>query len=159
MTITYIGAGIVLTRISATGTQYLLLKGLSREGRQGVWSFPKGHPEHSDLAFPLRTAVRETWEETGLLAGRDYTIMGDSIRFGKRPYWIGIMTADSDVAEVFIRREEHSEAAWFSWEEITHLNANTDVRAWIKKSRGPNGKFMHLTSVSSRQTLGMHLSV
>jgi 8-oxo-dGTP pyrophosphatase MutT (NUDIX family) len=142
MTITYIGAGIILTRINNNDSemQYLLLKG--RE--TGVWSFSKGHPEFCDREAPLRTAVRETWEETGLVAGQDYNIMGDSIRFGKRPYWVGMLTLNA--ADVAVCRAEHSEARWFTWEEICDLNANTDVRAWIKKSRGPNGKFMHLTS-------------
>jgi len=145
---TYVGAGIILTRISNDESehQYLLLKGKET----GVWSFSKGHPELCDREMPLRTAVRETWEETGLVAGRDYIIMGDSIRFGKRPYWVGLLTEDA--AEVAVCRAEHSMAAWFSWEEICTLNANTDVRAWIKKSRGFNGKFMHLTSQQTPHT-------
>ena len=138
---TYVGAGIILTRIRNDETHYLLLKGL---GRNGVWSFSKGHPELCDCETPLRTAVRETCEETGLIAGRDYNIMGDSIRFGKRPYWVGIL--NTDAAEVVLCRAEHSMAAWFTWEEICELNSNIDVRAWVKKSRGLNGKFMHLTS-------------
>ena len=140
---TYVGAGIILTRINTEyegETQYLLLKGKET----GVWSFSKGHPEFCDREAPLRTAVRETWEETGLVAGRDYNIMGDSIRFGKRPYWVGIL--NTNAADVIVCRAEHSEARWCTWEEICNLNANTDVRAWIKKSRGANGKFMHLTS-------------
>lgn len=155
MNTTYIGAGIILTRFADNETQYLLLKGLSRDGRQGVWSFSKGHPEFCDRTAPLRTAVRETYEETGLVAGTDYNIMGDSIRFGKRPYWVGIM--NTNASEVIVCRAEHSEARWFTWEEICELNANTDVRAWVKKSRGPNGKFMHLT-YGSLQTLRTHLS-
>ena len=138
---TYVGAGIILTRIRNDETHYLLLKGL---GRDGVWSFSKGHPEFCDYESPLRTAVRETTEETGLVAGCDYNIVGDSIRFGKRPYWVGILNVDA--AEVVVCRAEHSMAAWFTWEEISALNANTDVRAWVKKSRGTNGKFMYLTS-------------
>jgi len=136
----YVGAGIILTRHDDDGeTRYLLLKG--REG--GVWSFSKGHPEIYDCEAPLRTAVRETFEETGLNAGHDYAIIGNSIRFGKRPYWVGIMK-ESD-ATIVISRTEHSMASWFSWEEICHLNGNTDVRSWIKKSRGPNGQFMRFT--------------
>ena len=138
----YVGAGIILTRTGPQGEQhYLLLKGRDT----GVWSFSKGPAEASDCESPLRTAVRETFEETGLCAGQDYCIMGDSIRFGKRPYWVGIMTAET--RPVVVSRNEHTAAAWFSWEEICQLNANTDVRCWIKKSRGLNGQFMRLTSL------------
>jgi len=149
---TYIGAGIILTRIDANETRYLLLKGRDT----GVWSFSKGHPESCDRTAPLRTAVRETFEETGLVAGRDYAIMGDSIRFGKRPYWVGVMNAAE--AEIMVCRVEHTAAAWFSWEEICELKANTDVRAWIKKSRGLNGQFRRLTS-AMQEMQGRHLTV
>ena len=137
----YVGAGIILTRKGTNETHYLLLKGRDT----GVWSFSKGHPEVWDCDAPLRTAVRETFEETGLQAGRDYRIMGNSIRFGKRPYWVGIMT--EPFANVVVCRNEHSMAGWFTWEEICHLKANTDVRCWTKKSRGPNGQFMRLAGL------------
>lgn len=138
----YVGAGIILVR----GDKYLLLKGRST----GVWSFSKGHPEVPDNETPLRTAVRETYEETGLVAGVHYSIVGDSIRFGKRPYWVGVMK--EPYAQVVVCRKEHSMAAWFTWEEITTLNSNTDVRQWIKKSRSPNGEFTRLTSCSRQET-------
>jgi len=143
---TYIGAGIILMSLDK-GQRYLLLKG--RES--GVWSFSKGHPEDVDCGAPLKTAVRETQEETGLRAGADYNIIGNSIRFGKRPYWIGVVK--NSEATICMSEREHSEATWFTWEEIVELNTNTDVRCWIKKSRGQNGEFMRLTDyiVSSRK--------
>jgi 8-oxo-dGTP pyrophosphatase MutT (NUDIX family) len=134
----YVGAGIILVKDDT----YLLLKGKAT----GVWSFSKGHPESEDIGMPLNTAARETYEETGLIAGRDYDIIGDSIRFGKRHYWIGIMRPDA--RRVIVARAEHETAAWFSWTEIQNLKANTDVRCWIKKSQGPNGKFQRLTAVA-----------
>ena len=130
--------------------QYLLLKG--RES--GVWSFSKGHPEDIDRNAPLKTAVRETHEETGLHAGTDYNIVGNSIRFGKRPYWIGVIRDPQN--SIRISQREHSEASWFSWEEIAELNTNTDVRCWIKKSRGPNGEFMRLTEFISSSLPNRH---
>ena len=138
---TYVGAGIILTRCAPNGDrQYLLLKGRDT----GIWSFSKGHPEDYDEKAPLRTAVRETYEETGLQVG-DYVIVGDSIRFGKRPYWVGIMKKPH--ATVTVNRNEHTMAAWFSWEEICQLNTNTDVRCWMKKSRGVNSRFMAFSSL------------
>ena len=122
--------------------RFLLLKGLD----SGVWSFPKGHPEAMDGGMPLCTAVRETREETGLVAGVDYDILSESIRFGKRPYWIGVVRPT--MGRIVISNDEHSMAAWFTWSEIANLEAcNTDVRCWVKKSRGPNGVFVRLTSL------------
>lgn len=151
---TYVGAGIILVQMGADGEKkYLLLKG--RVG--GVWSFPKGHPELCDKQSPLRTAVRETFEETGLLAGQDYTILGNSIRFGKRPYWVGVLTRETTVR---VNQKEHTEAVWMTWEEVTALqNTNTDVRCWNKKSRGTNGEFMRLLSFLEQPgMLDMHLN-
>ena len=138
----YVGAGIILVQYDPEGQhKYLLLKGTTT----GVWSFSKGHPEARDKEMPLRTAVRETCEETGLVAGRDYDILGNSIRFGKRPYWIGIMR-DLNTA-VKLSNREHSEAVWYTWEEIADLSTNIDVRCWVKKSRGVNGEFYRLISL------------
>ena len=151
---TYVGAGIILVHMESHGEKkYLLLKG--RVG--GVWSFPKGHPELCDKQSPLRTAVRETLEETGLLAGQDYTILGNSIRFGKRPYWVGVLTRETTVR---VNQKEHTEAVWMTWEEVTALqNTNTDVRCWNKKSRGANGEFMRLLSFLEQPgMLDMHLN-
>jgi 8-oxo-dGTP pyrophosphatase MutT (NUDIX family) len=120
---TYVGAGIVL--VSPCRTRYLLLKGHS-----GIWSFPKGHTEFIDKNTPLRTACRETYEETGFIAGTDYTIVGDSIRFGKRPYWVGIMNRDTAPC---LAEREHSEAAWLTAEAIGAMHINSDVRDWTKK--------------------------
>jgi len=136
-----VGAGIILVkRVTGEDDRYLLLKGRGT----GVWSFSKGHPERDDYGSQLRTAVRETFEETGYSAGLDYEIMGGSIRFGKRPYWIGFVC--DDLPEISLSWVEHSEAAWMTWAEIVNLKSNGDVRAWIKKSRLPNGEFMRLSS-------------
>jgi len=123
--------------------QFLLLKGLTTR----IWSFSKGHPETCDGGAPLRTAVRETLEETGLEAGRDYDIIGDSIRYGKRPYWIGLLREGA--GPVTLSSSEHSEAAWFSREEMEELNSNSDVRSWIKKSQGPCSQFGRITAFIS----------
>jgi 8-oxo-dGTP pyrophosphatase MutT (NUDIX family) len=152
---TYVGAGIILVQTETGGEKkYLLLKG--RVG--GVWSFPKGHPESCDKQAPLRTAVRETFEETGLVAGQDYTILGNSIRFGKRPYWVGVVRSPCSIK---VNQKEHTEAVWMTWEEVVALQStNTDVRCWIKKSRGANGEFMRLLSyLEQTETQDMHLTV
>ena len=138
----YVGAGIIIVSLGFNEPRYLMLKG----AKSGVWSFPKGHPDTVDVGSQLRTAVRETYEETGYNAGCEYDIIGNPIRFGKRPYWLGVIR--DSVSEVRINCSEHSESAWLTWEEISALNANTDVRAWVKKGRLPGGVFMQLLSVS-----------
>lgn len=140
----YVGAGIIVVSLGFNEPRYLMLKGVD----SGVWSFPKGHPDTIDAGSQLRTAVRETYEETGYSAGREYDIIGNSIRFGKRPYWLGVVRDFVPVARISC--SEHSESAWLTWEEISVLNANTDVRAWVKKARSPDGAFTRLLSVSRR---------
>ena len=131
----YVGSGVILTRLPAPESaataepRFLLLLGQE----SGVWSFPKGHPEAVDRASPLRTAVRETYEETGYIADQHYRIVGDSLRFGKRPYWIGVMN-EGEVPPPRLCAAEHSIAGWFTLAEAEGLNTNTDVRAWLKKA-------------------------
>lgn len=134
-----VGAGIILVRRTECKEQFLVLKGRT----SGVWSFSKGHTEPEDNGSALRTAVRETFEETGLQAGVDYDIMGNSIRFGKRPYWIGIVRGDPPIS---MSQGEHTDARWCTREEIAELPSNMDVRDWIKRSRGE--RFLHLMSHS-----------
>lgn len=148
MTVTspkYVGAGIILMRPGLTieDNEYLMLKGTDT----GIWSFSKGHPEVCDGGAPLRTAVRETQEETGLEAGVDYDIVGSSIRFGKRPYWVGVVRAEARV--VTLSSREHSDYAWSTWSAIEKLQGNSDVRSWVKKSQSAVGDFDKiLTAIS-----------
>lgn len=142
---TYVGSGVILTRIAEGGIKILLLQGCD----SGVWSFPKGHPEQEDDGSTLRTAVRETFEETGYICGRDYRIFGDSVRYGKRPYWIGIVTVEKNVR---LAHSEHRTAGWFSIDEIRQLTTNTDVRAWIKKAGGEHSSFVRSISSARRLT-------
>ena len=139
----YAGAGIILMRPGTTSddNEYLVLKGSDT----GIWSFSKGHPEVCDGGTPLRTAVRETREETGLEAGIDYDIIGNSIRFGKRPYWLGLVRTDAKPVTLSLR--EHTSFAWKTWAEIEELQGNGDVRAWVKKSQ--RGDFVKLQEAIS----------
>lgn len=131
------GAGIILMRYDNNGTRFFLLRGRN----SGIWSFPKGHPEFCDDADLLRTAIRETYEETGLQAGCDYDFVGDSQRFGKRPYWIGLVRPCA-TAHMRLSLREHSMGAWFTVSEIERLRTNVDVRAWVKKAQSPNSNFV-----------------
>lgn len=136
----YTGAGIILARLDDNcDPRFLLLCGKET----GVWSFAKGRPEPHDSARPMMTAVRETYEETGFMAGQHYTLLNTPVRFGKRTYWLGVMQPDA-VPALRLRSTEHSVAGWFTWDEVERLGGNTDVREWSKKSRRAHGTFMAL---------------
>ena len=125
------GAGVILFRFRSDSSEpeFLLLKGRDT----GVWSFPKGHPEAGDNDEALRTATRETYEETGYIYDKDYHICGGSIRFGKRPYWVGFLTT---TREVRLTSREHQTYGWFTRAELAEsgVNANLDVRGWLRRS-------------------------
>ncbi len=134
----YVGAGILLTRPDADGPRFLLLCGRDSH----IWSFPKGHPEPCDRSAPLRTAVRETREETGYIAGHDYTIYGSPMRFGKRPYWLGLLNPQHGRA-LRLTAREHLCARWFSIHELVTdigIKMNSDVRDWCARN-GPGTPF------------------
>lgn len=130
------GAGIILVRNDGP-LRFFLLRGRA----SGIWSFAKGHPEICDDANLLRTAIREAYEETGLQAGVDYQFVGDSQRFGKRPYWIGLVHPGA-VNRMRLAHSEHNMGAWFTVAEIDRLRTNVDVRAWAKKAQSPNSNFV-----------------
>lgn len=142
----YTGAGIILTRLDGLAPHVLCLRG--RES--GVWSFSKGHPEAEDIGKPLRTAVRETYEETGLVADVDYKIIGSSVRYGKRPYWIGILQPGAH-ERLRVARREHDVAGWFSLEETKGLRGNTDVRAWVRKTSAADAPFHYAIKAASEK--------
>lgn len=125
------GAGVILFRFRSGSCEpeFLLLKGRDT----GVWSFPKGHPEAADNGEALLTATRETHEETGYIYDEDYHICGGSIRFGKRPYWVGYLTSTK---LPLLRPREHTRYAWYTKAEIeaSDIQANLDVRGWLRRS-------------------------
>lgn len=145
-TVRYTGAGIILVRFDGPEPLFFCLCGRDT----GVWSFPKGQQEPEDLNAPLRTAVRETEEETGLRAGVDYQIIGDRVRLGKRPYWIGVCT--SNVKDhIRIRPAEHTMAAWFTLSEMERINGNSDIRVCIKKRVGRYNRLLTVAATYSKK--------
>jgi 8-oxo-dGTP pyrophosphatase MutT (NUDIX family) len=125
-----IGAGFILRNNLG---QILLVC----DARSSRWGFPKGHPEKIDLGQPLNTAVRETWEETGLRAFTDYTVDNTKPRrIGKRLYFSGVCNMTSFPATT-ATPEEISGIRWWNVEEFANNEAilNSDLRCWIKKFR------------------------
>ena len=144
----YAGAGILLTRLDGDDVpRFLLLCGRESD----VWSFPKGHPEVCDQEAPLRTAVRETYEETGYVVGRDYIIYGSALRFGKRPYWVGILQDAAPRQPRHLSEREHRCAGWFSYDEITNIKTNGDVRDWQTRN-GAHSQFHAILTASAAAT-------
>lgn len=125
------GAGVILFRFrdGTSEPEFLLLKGRDT----GVWSFPKGHPELADNGEAYQTATRETYEETGYKYDEDYHICGGSIRFGKRPYWVGYL---SSTRLPRLTYREHLCYAWYTKAELERsgINANLDVRGWLRRT-------------------------
>ena len=120
-----LGAGIIITHEQSH--KILLVKGPT-----GIWSFPKGHAESCDSGDMLKTAIRETREETSLIPCRDFTISGAPKRYGKHSYWFGY-TFNSDFPSVQIT-DEHIEFGWFTRVEISGFadSTNCDIRDWVR---------------------------
>jgi 8-oxo-dGTP pyrophosphatase MutT (NUDIX family) len=116
------GSGVIMTH----GNKVLLLEGANT----GIWSFPKGHPEVEDCSSALRTAIRETWEETGFIYGVDYHIIGQAPRIGRRVYWDATTKMNK---EPVLRSREHRSWRWVSPEEIMTLQVNSDVKKWVSR--------------------------
>jgi|APCry1669189241_1035207.scaffolds.fasta_scaffold66076_2 8-oxo-dGTP pyrophosphatase MutT (NUDIX family) len=153
-----IGAGVILVSVDERNGEeprFLLLRGRDT----GIWSFSKGHTEATDRDL-RSTALRETWEETGLIAGRDYTLVEGvaPMRFGKRPYWIGVTNIRCPTIRLCSR--EHSTSNWFTVSEIAQLKSNTDVRMWLRKIGGHFAAVMRalLLTLSCETTESTHLS-
>jgi 8-oxo-dGTP pyrophosphatase MutT (NUDIX family) len=125
----YIGAGLIL--INSRGDVLLV-----RDTRSNRLGFPKGHPEKKDKDIPLNTAIRECWEETGLILNNDYKLDGNKPkRIGKRLYFSGICWREAFHA-ANVNKKEISEIGWWSLGhlgEALETQLNSDLRCWLKK--------------------------
>jgi 8-oxo-dGTP pyrophosphatase MutT (NUDIX family) len=126
----YVGAGLILRNSKSNVI-------LVCDARSSRWGFPKGHPEFVDKKQPINTAVRETFEETGLLPDVDYVIDGlNGKRIGKRLYFSG-----QCVRETFDKSKqpsrEISDVRWWPIDELFKNEAilNSDLRCWLRKLR------------------------
>ena len=139
----FVGAGVILRNSAG---QILLVC----DARSGRWGFPKGHPERCDERDPLKTAVRECWEETGLKCGEDYVLdVSKPKRIGKRLYFMGVCNAThfkSIPGEI-------SDVRWWSSHEFPGKDdfLNADLRTWVKKQRIGSPSF---TGIKMSPSLG-----
>jgi 8-oxo-dGTP pyrophosphatase MutT (NUDIX family) len=113
--------------------EVLLLKGADTAEGPGKWSFPKGAIEPQDGESLLKTAVRETAEETGLVAEDHYTIASKrpALQVHNNIFWLGVMRPDAPAPT--ISADEISEYRWVNPKtcrlDVGSLNAG--VRRWL----------------------------
>lgn len=126
----YVGAGLILRN-----AKFNVI--LVRDARSKRWGFPKGHPESVDKKNPINTAVRETFEETGLKYGQDYVLdKANGKRIGKRIYFSGVCLSES-FDRAMMPQGEISDVSWWCIEELFKNEniLNSDLRCWLRKLR------------------------
>ena len=116
------GAGVILLR----NQEVLLVK----NAYTGSWGFTKGTREEYDESY-LANAIREVIEESGYYEGIDYTLFDGPCRFGKRPYWFGIVHTQMPV------RMNHTDHIDIKWHTVNGKikNPNKDLEAWMDNGR------------------------
>ena len=116
------GAGVILLR----NQEVLLVK----NAYTGSWGFTKGTREEYDESY-LANAIREVIEESGYYEGIDYTLYDGPCRFGKRPYWFGIVHTQMPV------RMNHTDHIDIKWHTVNGKikNPNKDLEAWMDNGR------------------------
>jgi 8-oxo-dGTP pyrophosphatase MutT (NUDIX family) len=142
----YAGAGLIL--LSSDLTHVLLV----HDTRSGKWGFTKGHREPCD-GSDLHTAVREVYEETGLLVD-DYIVYDESFKLnkGSQSYIFRYATLKPGVNMHKLRPGPAYEIAELKWMPLVTLLTAADVldgnkylRTWINDIRcGASKKDVHL---------------
>lgn len=136
--------GVVPIRKTESGWKVLLINQHSRIGDNTYWTLPKGHPTGNET--PLKTAVRELYEETGLVAKElmptpEFT-MQYKFTFEEKlvdktvTFFIGIVTETTPRPDGIEARE----ADWFTLREaeqrLAYENAKTlfrQIRKYIEE--------------------------
>ncbi|MFH0891118.1 MAG: NUDIX domain-containing protein [Candidatus Liptonbacteria bacterium] len=142
-------AGFIIYRKTEEGTKYLLLY-----RRGAYWNFPKGHFEYGENA--MKTALRETEEETGISARELHVVPGFKtyvrFSFGKDGHQIYdtviLYLAETRKAEVKIAPREHSGYAWFTYPDALHIlgryqgtkRALTQANEFLRRKSPPGGR-------------------
>ncbi|RJP44933.1 NUDIX domain-containing protein [Candidatus Parcubacteria bacterium] len=115
-------AGFIIYRRTPDGVKFLLLY-----RRGDYWNFPKGHFGPGENA--LKTALRETEEETGLKASELRILPGFKayVKFhfygdGKKIFdKVILYLAETHQAQVRISPREHSGFAWFLYHDAVRV--------------------------------------
>ena len=90
------------------------------------WSFPKGAPEAIDEHDPKKTAIRETYEEVGLVPEADYTLDDHKIHNFPHNGHYYFATA-TPMANPRVNDEEGLQVRWCSRVEVSAIWAQTNL--------------------------------
>lgn len=129
--------GLVLDR-TGPDARGALIGRLDRRGRL-LWSLPKGHVEPGETE--PQTAVREVWEETGILGavvGKlgviDFWFVADGRRVHKTVHHFLLLAVDPENGlELSDEDLEVSEVAWVPVAELASKLAYADERRLLEK--------------------------
>ncbi len=126
-----LAAGVVAFR---PGRQVLMV----HRPRYDDWSFPKGKVDPGEHV--AATAVRETWEETGLhvrlgppLADQRYPVAGGRTKVVS--YWTARAVGDDDVA-AYAANQEIDEVAWVDLDKTEGLLTYDHDRTTLARATG-----------------------
>ena len=96
------------------------------QGREtGKWSFPKGH-KNNDEEPPLECALRETWEESGILLGKGYLEM---LQLAAGRYFV--YRLEDEPKLMSHDNEEIMDMRWVGLDCLADYNNNCDVRSYL----------------------------
>ena len=107
---------------------------------RNLWSFPGGGSDADEK--PHQTAIRETYEETGLRLDPNYiTLLYKKITDGKNVYFY---TCDSYSGEVDLKRvkEEHQNFVWINPNDLDMYHTTKDCEYAIRKAFKTNELIM-----------------
>jgi len=157
---TYAGAGFVLL---SSDLDYVLLV---HDARSGKWGFPKGHRESYD-PDDLATAVRELFEETGLVPSQ-YTILSSTFKIhkGSQSYLFRYARLTNDIHKANLQAnspEEISELKWIPLADLlsadTVLDGNKYLRTWITDIKNEQTKRVSSLFWSIKKTFPSDVSM
>ncbi len=99
------------------------------------WSFPKGAAECQDQEEPLVTAIRECYEEVGLIPLVDYNWATyqnrDKFIQGKKIYFFATIEEGAEI-RAHVNDEEGAQVAWCSIAHLQMLDCNLGIRMFCK---------------------------
>lgn len=116
------GAGLVIYHPSAWAVL------LVRDTRTDLWSFPKGRAEAWDRDL-IDTAVRETYEETGMVLDINYRLLSRDLEAYGNTYLTYAEATTADLPFICCAEQHVAEVAWVPVHDIP-LQANFALRAW-----------------------------
>lgn len=98
------------------------------QGREtGKWSFPKGHKNNEEEP-PLECALRETWEESGILLGKGYLEM---LQLAAGRYFI--YRLEDEPSLLSHDNVEIMDMRWVPLDALSTYNNNCDVRSYLMR--------------------------